>query len=144
MIAEIPCQVAGPFRPSARSIATVLFLMLIAFSASIMPIGGMKVVAGDVRLKTFTCSGQLWNVSTDSAGTTSLEIGHGISQCSIKNASSENAKKILSVCNLNSACSMKVAVDVQRFQKSVADGDCDDLCIFEGDKIVWVKKGKVR
>ena len=76
--------------------------------------------------KTFTCSGELWNIQTDSAGPTWLEIGHGIHQCSIRDASSENAKRILSICNLN------------------ADGECDDLCIFEGDKIVWVKKGKAR
>jgi hypothetical protein len=129
-------------RSTARSIVTLPFLALIGFTASFMPTGGMKAVAGDARLKTFTCSGQLWNVSTDSAGTTWLEIGHGTSQCSIKNASSENAKKILSICNLNADCSMKVAVDVQRFQKSIAEGECDDLCIFEGDKIVWVKKGR--
>jgi hypothetical protein len=39
---------------------------------------------------------------------------------------------------------MKVIVNSQRLQKSAADGECDDLCIFEGDKIVWVKKGKAR
>jgi hypothetical protein len=39
---------------------------------------------------------------------------------------------------------MKVDVDAQRLQKSAAEGECDDLCIFENDKIVWVKKGKGR
>jgi hypothetical protein len=76
------------------------------------------------------------------AGPTWLEIGHGIHQCSIRNASSENAKRILSVCNLNADCSVKVDVDVQRLRKSAAEGECDGLCIFEDDKIVWVKKGK--
>jgi hypothetical protein len=36
---------------------------------------------------------------------------------------------------------MKADVDAQRLRKSAAEGECDDLCIFEGDKIVWVKKG---
>ena len=36
---------------------------------------------------------------------------------------------------------MKVEVDTQRLQKSAAEGECDGLCIFEADKIVWVKKG---
>ncbi|HZR85302.1 MAG TPA: hypothetical protein VFB02_00780 [Bradyrhizobium sp.] len=94
--------------------------------------------------KTLTCSGELWNIRTDPAGTSWLEIGHGISQCSIRNTSSENAKKILSVCNLNADCSLKAEVDTQRLQKSAADGECDDACIFEGDRIVWVKKGKAQ
>jgi hypothetical protein len=58
--------------------------------------------------------------------------------------SSENAKKILSVCNLNADCSMKVDVGAQHLRKSATEGECDDLCIFEDDKIVWVKKGKAR
>lgn len=103
---------------------------------------GNEAVAGDARLKTFTCSGELWNVQTDSSGTSWLEIGHGIHQCSVRDASSENAKAILSFCNLNADCSMKVDIDIQRLQKSAAEGECDDVCIFEGDKIVWVKKGK--
>jgi hypothetical protein len=89
--------------------------------------------------KTVTCSGELWNIQTDSGGISWLEIGHGIHQCSIRNASSGNAKKIMSVCNLNHDCSLKAEVDAQRLQKSAANGECDDLCIFEGDKIVWVK-----
>jgi hypothetical protein len=93
------------------------------------------------EMKTFTCSGELWNIRTDPAGPTWLEIGHGIHQCSIRDASSENARKILSVCNLNADCAMKADVDAQRLRKSAAEGECDDLCIFEGDKIVWVKKG---
>ena len=97
-----------------------------------------------VETKIFTCSGELWNIWTDPAGPSWLEIGHGIHQCSIRDASSENAKRILSICNLKADCSMKVIVDSQRLQKSAADGECDDLCIFEGDKIVWVKKGKAR
>ena len=63
-------------------------------------------------------------------------------QCSIRDAASENAKRILSVCNLNADCSFKVAVDIQRLQKSTAEGECDGVCIFERDKIAWVKKGK--
>ena len=106
--------------------------------------GTVEAVAGEARQKTFTCSGELWNLSTDSTGLTWLEIGHGIHQCSIRNTSSENAKRILSVCNLNADCSMKVEVDAQRLQKSAADGECDDLCIFEDDKVTWVKKGKTR
>ncbi|WP_407167909.1 hypothetical protein [Bradyrhizobium sp. ORS 111] len=94
------------------------------------------------EVKTLTCSGDLWNISTDSAGPTWLEIGHGIRQCSIRNASSENAKRILSVCNLKADCSVKVEVDARRLKKSAAEGECDDVCIFEDDKIVWVKKGK--
>jgi hypothetical protein len=96
------------------------------------------------EMKTFTCSGELWNISTDSTGPTWLEIGHGIHQCSIRNASSENAKRILSVCNLRADCSVKAQVDAQCLQKSAAEGDCDDVCIFEDDKIVWVKKGKAK
>jgi hypothetical protein len=96
------------------------------------------------EVKTFTCWGELWNISTDSAGPTWLEIGHGIHQCSIRNASSENAKRILSVCNLNADCSVKVEVDALRLRKSAAEGDCDDVCIFEDDKIVWVKKGEAQ
>lgn len=126
-------------RSTACSISVLPFLALIAFAA-----GGMQAIAGDVRLKTFTCAGELWNVQTDSAGTSWLEIGHGIRQCSIKDVSSENAKKILSVCNLNADCSVKVDVDAQRLRKSAAEGECDDVCIFEDDKIVWVKKGKAR
>ena len=37
---------------------------------------------------------------------------------------------------------MKVEVDAQRLRKSAAEGDCDDVCIFEDDKILWVKKEK--
>jgi hypothetical protein len=58
--------------------------------------------------------------------------------------SSENAKRILSVCNLNADCSLEAEVDAQRLQGSAADGECDDVCIFEGDKIVWLKKGRAR
>lgn len=94
------------------------------------------------EMKTFDCSGELWNISIDSAGPTWLEIGHGVHQCSIRNASSENAKRILSICNLNAVCSIKVEVDAQRLRKSAAEGECDDVCIFEDDKIVWVKKGR--
>lgn len=39
---------------------------------------------------------------------------------------------------------MEVEVDTQRLQKSAAEGECDDVCIFEGDKIMWVKKIKKR
>jgi hypothetical protein len=92
--------------------------------------------------KTFTCSGELWNDHANPASPTWLEIGHGVNQCSIRNASGENAKRILSVCNLNAECSMRVDIDAQRLQKSAAEGECDNLCIFENDKIVWVKKGK--
>jgi hypothetical protein len=108
------------------------------------PRGPTEAVAGDGRLKTFTCSGELWNIRTDPAGPTWLEIGHGIQQCSIRDASSENAKRILSVCNLNADCSLKAEVDTQRLRKSAAEGECDDMCIFEGDKIVWVKKEKAQ
>ncbi|WP_316197856.1 hypothetical protein [Bradyrhizobium sp. SZCCHNS2002] len=96
------------------------------------------------EMKTFKCSGELWNISTDSVGPTWLEIGHGIQQCSIRNTSGENAKRILSVCNLNADCAVKFEVDAQRLQKSAAEGECDDVCIFEDDKIVWVKKGKAK
>ena len=96
------------------------------------------------EMKTFNCSGELWNISTDPASISWLEIGHGIHQCSNRDVSSENAKKILSVCNLHADCSMKAVVDTQRLRKSAAEGECDDLCIFEGDKIVWVRKGKAR
>lgn len=96
------------------------------------------------EMKTFGCSGELWNISPGSAGHTWLEIGHGIHQCSIRNTSSENAKRILSVCNLNADCAVKVEVDAQRLQKSAAEGECDDVCIFEDDKIVWVKKWKAK
>lgn len=106
--------------------------------------GRVEALAGEARLKTFTCSGELWNISIDSAGPTWLEIGHGIHQCSIKNASSENAKRILSVCNLKANCSVKVEVDAQRLQKSAAEGECDDVCVFEDDKILWVKKEKAK
>ena len=117
--------------------------LLIAFGFPVAS-GGIEAVADDARLTTFTCAGELWNVQTDTAGTSWLEIGHGIHQCSIKDVSSANAKKILSICNLRADCSMKVIVDTQRLRKSAAEGECDDLCIFEGDKIVSVKKGKAR
>jgi hypothetical protein len=94
--------------------------------------------------KTLTCSGELWNISSDSAGLTWLEIGHGVHQCSIRNASSENARRILSVCNLKADCSVKVEVGVQRLQKSAAEGECDDVCILEDDKIVSVQRGKAK
>ena len=96
------------------------------------------------EMKIFNCSGELWNIQADPAGPTWLEIGHGTHQCSIRNVSSENAKRILSVCNLNADCSLEAEVDAQRLQKSAADGECDDVCIFEDDKIVWVKKGKAK
>ena len=134
-------------RSTAWAIIALPFLGLIGFAAGYMPgkiAGGMEAVAGDARPKTFTCSGELWNVWTDPAGTSWLEIGHGIYQCSVRDASSENAKKILSACNLNADCSMRVDVDIQRLQKSTAEGECAGLCIFEGDKIVWVKKGKAQ
>ncbi|MCD9893229.1 hypothetical protein [Bradyrhizobium japonicum] len=94
--------------------------------------------------KIFTCSGELWNISTESGGPTWLEIGHGVHQCSIRSAASENAKRILSVCNLKADCSLKVEVDAQRLRESAANGECDDVCIFEDDKVVWVKKGKAK
>jgi hypothetical protein len=134
-------------RSTACSISVLSFLALVGLAAGFMLSkigGGMDAVAGDARLKTFTCSGELWNVWTDPAGTSWLEIGHGIYQCSIRDTSSENAKRILSVCNLKANCSLKIDVDTQRLRKSTADGECDDLCIFESDKIVWVKKGKAQ
>jgi hypothetical protein len=126
-----------------KRLQTAILGLLIAFGFPVAS-GGIEAVAGDARLKTFTCSGELWNVQTDPASISWLEIGHGIRQCSIRDVSSENAKKILSVCNLHADCSMKAVVDTQRLRKSAAGGECDDLCIFEGDKIVWVKKGKAR
>lgn len=92
----------------------------------------------------FVCSGKLRSVQTDPSGTSWLDVGHGIHQCSIRDASSTNAKKILSICNLNADCSLKDKVDMQRLQKSAAKGECDGLCIFEGDKIIWVKKGNAK
>jgi hypothetical protein len=126
-----------------KGFRSVIVGLLIAFGFPAV-FKGNEAIAGDARLKAFTCSGELWNVLTDPAGTSWLEIGRGIHQCSVRDASSENAKKILSVCNLNADCSMKVNVDGQRLRKSAADGECDDVCIFEGDKIVWVKKGKAQ
>jgi hypothetical protein len=117
--------------------------LLIAFGFPLVS-GGIEAVAGDARLTTFTCAGELWNVQTDPTSISWLEIGRGIHQCSIRDVSSENAKKILSVCNLHADCSMKAVVDTQRLREWAAEGECDDLCIFEGDKIVWVKKGKAR
>lgn len=32
-------------------------------------------------------------------------------------------------------------MDIQRLRKSAAEGECDDFCIFEGDRIAWIKKG---
>jgi len=83
---------------SLSKIVGTIFILSLSFGHSF---GGTKAIAGEGRLKTFTCSGELWNIQTDPASTSWLEIGHGISQCSIRNASSENAKQILSVCNLN-------------------------------------------
>lgn len=134
-------------RNTGCSIRSLPLLTLIRFASVFvlgMISGRVEAVAGEARLKTFTCSGELWNIRSDPAGPTWLEIGHGIDQCSIRNASSENAKRILSVCNLNADCSMKVEVDAQRLRKSAAEGECDDVCIFEGDKIVWVKKGNAK
>jgi hypothetical protein len=105
---------------------------------------GSEVFAHDIHRKSFSCSGELWNIQTDPADPTWLEIGHGLYQCSIRDASSANARKILSVCNLNSECSVKVNVNSQRLQKSAAAGECDDVCVFEDDKIVWVKKGSAK
>jgi hypothetical protein len=102
---------------------TLGLLMVLGFPAVCR---GIEAVADDARLTTFTCAGELWNVQTDPAGTSWLEIGHGIHQCSIKDVSSENAKKILSICNLRADCSMKVVVDTQRLRKSAAEGECDD------------------
>src|SRR5882757_1344622 len=110
---------------ACSSIALPL-LALAAMTAG-CTVWGMEAIADDARLKTFTCSGELWNIRTDRGGPTWLEIGHGIDQCSIRNASSENAKRILSVCNLNADCSMKVGVDAQRLRKSAAEGECDDV-----------------
>jgi hypothetical protein len=130
-------------KPTAPS-SIVLPLLALAAMTTGCTIWGMEAIADDARLKTFTCSGELWNISTDSAGPAWLEIGHGVYQCSIRNASSENARRILSVCNLKADCSVKVEVDALRLQKSAAEGECDDVCIFEDDKIVSVKKGKAK
>jgi hypothetical protein len=92
----------------------------------------------------FVCSGKLRSVQTDPSGTSWLDVGHGIYQCSIRDVSSANANKILSICNLNADCSLKATVDMQRQQKSAAKGECDGLCIFESDKIIWVKKGSTK
>lgn len=131
---------------SKSTACSSIMLPLLALAAMIAgsTIWGIEAIADDARLKTFTCSGELWNISTDPAGPTWLEIGHGVRQCSIRNASSENAKRILSVCNLKADCSVKVKVDAQRLRKSAAEGECDDVCIFEDDKIVWLKKEKVK
>lgn len=83
-------------KSTACSSMTLPLLGLAAMTAG-CTIWGMEAIADDARLKTFTCSGELWNISTDPAGPTWLEIGHGLHQCSIRNASSENAKRILSV-----------------------------------------------
>jgi hypothetical protein len=134
-------------RCTGRSISALRFVALIGFATGLMlsKMGGtMEALAGEARLKTLTCSGELWNVPTDPAGTSWLEIGHGVHQCSIKNALSENAKTILSVCNMNAPCSMEVKIDDKRLQKSAADGECDDVCVFETDKITWVKKGNAK
>lgn len=130
-------------KSTACSLIMLPLLALAAMTAG-CPIWGMEATADEARLKTFTCSGELWNIRTDPAGPTWLEIGHGISQCSIRDASSENAKRILSVCNLNADCSMKVEVDAQRLRNSAAKGECDDVCVFESDKIVWVTKGNAK
>jgi len=107
----------------------------ILFSTSVSP-------AAETNM--FVCAGELRSVQTDPAGTSWLEVGRGIHQCSIRDASSATAKKILSICDLNADCCLKAAVDVQRLQKSAAKGECDGLCIFEGDKIIWIKKGNAK
>jgi hypothetical protein len=107
-----------------RSLLFVLFLIILS---------GSRAIANPV-----TCSGKIWNIWTDKAGVSWLEIGHGINQCSVKDIASANAKKILSVCSFNTDCSVHVNAK-NRSREELANRDSFE--ILDDDQIVLVRKG---
>jgi hypothetical protein len=93
--------------------------------------------AGQIAKRVEICSGKLWNISKDNSGETWIEIGHGDYQCTIKVAS-EAGRKILSVCNLDKRCTIRVEL-APRTDEELAG--VDDVEITEKDKVLSVRPG---
>ena len=82
------------------------------------------------------CSGTLWNIHADQNKETWIEIGHGIYQCSVKNAAGEAGKKILSVCNLGNRCTVRVEIVPKHREE-----DHDTVVVTDDDIVLSVRPG---
>jgi hypothetical protein len=106
----------------------MLKLMLSAATALTLVTGVAN--AGQIAKRVEICSGKLWNISNNS-GETWIEIGHGNYQCTIKVAS-EAGRKILSVCNLDKRCTIRVELAPQTDEELAG---VDDVEITEKDML---------